>query len=168
VLHLDQLTQDLPLGLEPVAEPDAAAARRSLRAQVARLERQLSETVVAGFPHAGVDAAVPGAPGGPRLLSLGELEALRDDLAQRVRDARRQIAERRAYEAANRELLERMFHEPRRHKFVRLRNTDLGERGCGVYEVRPRVGLIGMLMGWWQVKLSSGCPLPKGRTPPSP
>jgi hypothetical protein len=26
--------------------------------------------------------------------------------------------------------------------------------------VRPRLGLIGMLMGWWQVKLSSGCPLP--------
>jgi hypothetical protein len=25
--------------------------------------------------------------------------------------------------------------------------------------VRPRLGLIGMLMGWWQVKLSSGCPL---------
>ena len=27
----------------------------------------------------------------------------------------------------------------------------------------PRgIGLIGMLMGWWQVKLSSGCPLPGG------
>jgi len=25
--------------------------------------------------------------------------------------------------------------------------------------VRPRVGLVGMFMGWWQVKLSSGCPL---------
>ena len=25
------------------------------------------------------------------------------------------------------------------------------------------MGLIGMLMGWWQVKLSSGCPLPGGR-----
>jgi hypothetical protein len=31
--------------------------------------------------------------------------------------------------------------------------------GCGVWQVRPRLGLIGMLMGWWQVKLSSGCPL---------
>jgi hypothetical protein len=29
--------------------------------------------------------------------------------------------------------------------------------------VRPRLGLIGMLMGWWQVKLSSGCPLAGGR-----
>lgn len=167
-MHLDQPAQDPTLGLEPVAEPDAAAARRSLRAQIARLERQLSATFVAGFPHAGVDAAVPGIPGAPRLLSLGELEALRDDLVERLRDAWRQIAERRAYEAANRDLLERMLQEPRRYKFVRLRNTDLGERGCGVYEVRPRLGLIGMLMGWWQVKLSSGCPLARGRMPPSP
>jgi hypothetical protein len=25
--------------------------------------------------------------------------------------------------------------------------------------VRPRLGLIGMLMGWWRVVISSGCPL---------
>ena len=37
--------------------------------------------------------------------------------------------------------------------------ADLGEPGCGVWQVRPRLGIIGMLMGWWQVKLSSGCPL---------
>jgi hypothetical protein len=42
---------------------------------------------------------------------------------------------------------------------VRVANRDLGENGCGVWQVRPRLGLIGMLMGWWQVKLSSGCPL---------
>jgi hypothetical protein len=42
---------------------------------------------------------------------------------------------------------------------VRVANRDLGESGCGVWHVRPRLGLIGMLMGWWQVKLSSGCPL---------
>jgi hypothetical protein len=28
-----------------------------------------------------------------------------------------------------------------------------------VWHVRPRLGLVGMLAGWWQVKLSSGCPL---------
>jgi hypothetical protein len=37
---------------------------------------------------------------------------------------------------------------------------ELGAGGCGVWRVRPRLGLVGMLMGWWQVKLSSGCPLP--------
>ncbi len=31
--------------------------------------------------------------------------------------------------------------------------------GCGAYQVRPRLGIIGMCMGWWHVKLSSGCPL---------
>jgi hypothetical protein len=41
--------------------------------------------------------------------------------------------------------------------------VDAGERGCGVWEVRPRLGLIGMLAGWWQLKLSSGCPLAEGR-----
>jgi hypothetical protein len=52
-----------------------------------------------------------------------------------------------------------MLLEPGRHKFVRVANRDLGAAGCGVWQVRPRLGLVGMLMGWWQVKLSSGCPL---------
>ena len=52
--------------------------------------------------------------------------------------------------------------EPGRYKYVRLPVSDLGQGGCGVWEVRPRLGLIGMLAGWWQVKLSSGCPLARG------
>ncbi len=65
--------------------------------------------------------------------------------------------------AANRVLLERMLLAPGRHRFVRVSQQDIGEPGCGVWQVRPRLGLIGMLMGWWQVKLSSGCPLARGR-----
>jgi hypothetical protein len=30
---------------------------------------------------------------------------------------------------------------------------------CRTWHVRPRFGVIGMLAGWWHVKLSSGCPL---------
>ena len=56
-------------------------------------------------------------------------------------------------------LLERMLLAPGDHRRVRIAQRDLGERGCGVWHVRPRLGLVGMLMGWWQVKLSSGCPL---------
>ena len=52
-----------------------------------------------------------------------------------------------------------MLLEPKRHKFARLYRADVDMGGCGAYEVRPRLGLIGMLMGWWHVKLSSGCPL---------
>jgi hypothetical protein len=52
--------------------------------------------------------------------------------------------------------------EPGRYKFARVRVRDLGQGVCGVWEVRPRLGLIGMLAGWWELKLSSGCPLAKG------
>ena len=41
----------------------------------------------------------------------------------------------------------------------------LGVPGCGEYRVVPRLGLIGMLAGWWHVKISSGCPLARGRWP---
>jgi hypothetical protein len=52
-----------------------------------------------------------------------------------------------------------MLLEPGRHRYVRISNRDLGVPGCTTYESVPRLGLIGMLMGWWQVKVSSGCPL---------
>ncbi|MBI5104776.1 MAG: hypothetical protein HZB46_07305, partial [Solirubrobacterales bacterium] len=89
-----------------------------------------------------------------------------DDLAERVRRAQVVVRERGEREAAAREELDRMLREPRRHKWARLRAADLGERGCGVYQVRPRLGLVGMLMGWWEVKLSSGCPLGRRAAPP--
>ncbi len=77
--------------------------------------------------------------------------------------ARVTIAERAEVQAANRVPLERMLLEPGELPLRADRPSDLGEPGCGVWQVRPRLGLIGMLMGWWQVKLSSGCPLARGR-----
>ncbi|MGA8364294.1 MAG: hypothetical protein WB709_07210 [Solirubrobacteraceae bacterium] len=147
---------------------DERAARRSLRAQVAKLERELSEIVAGGFPHiappthAGVGGGRDRRAGAACLLDLGRLERTRDELAGRLQLARRASAERVELETRARELLERMKRDPRSYKFVRLPVRDLGEHGCGVWEVRPRMGLIGMLAGWWQVKLSSGCPLPRG------
>lgn len=150
---------------------DERAARRALRAQVAKLERELSAIVVDGFPHiepparaapSGMDERIPGT---PCLLDLGSLERTRDELAGRLQLARRATAERAELETRARELLERMKREPGSYKFVRLPVRDLGEHGCGVWEVRPRMGLIGMLAGWWEVKLSSGCPLPRGHAP---
>jgi hypothetical protein len=139
------------------------AARRSLRMQIARLERELADAFVTAFPMGGLDEAGPGGGSGPRLLDLGELERVRDELAERLRAARLTIAERADAQAANRLYLERMLLEPGKHRFARVSCSDLGQPGCGVWEVRPRLGLIGMLMGWWQVKLSSGCPLARGR-----
>jgi hypothetical protein len=137
---------------------DEQVARAQLRGQIAALEARLSDAVVSAFPHGGVHDAVA-APGGPRVLTLGELERIRDDLADRLAQARAVLAERGERQEASRLLLERMLLEPGRYRFVRVANRDLGEGGCGVWQVRPRLGLIGMLMGWWQVKLSSGCPL---------
>src|SRR6476619_826043 len=96
---------------------------------------------------------------GPRVLSLGELEDLRDRLSDRLAGAREELRGRVDREEECRRLLERMPLEPGKHRFVKVANADLGEGGCGVWHVRPRLGLIGMLCGWWQVKLSSGCPL---------
>jgi hypothetical protein len=148
-----------------VVEVDERAARRSLRDQIAKLERELAAAFVTAYPRTGLDWAVP-AVAGPRMLTLGELERVRDDLAARLGGAREAIAERTACEEENRRLIERMMLEPARYKFVRVSREDIGERGCGHWHVRPRLGLIGMLMGWWQVKLSSGCPLAGGRRPP--
>jgi hypothetical protein len=156
---IDELAQGLTLGTHTtVPGVDERAARRSLREQIARLERDLGDAFVSAFPRTGINVSVPAA-GGPRILDLGELERLRDDLANRLSCARKALAERGEDEERSRILLERMLLEPGRYKFVRITNADLGERGCAAWHVRPRLGLIGMLMGWWQVKLSSGCPL---------
>ncbi|MGA2013369.1 MAG: hypothetical protein ABSH51_22915 [Solirubrobacteraceae bacterium] len=143
------------------------AARRTLRAQIARLERELAEAFVTAFPMGALDLGAAGttAPSAPRILGLGELELVRDELARRLGDARAAIAQRADEQARKRVALERMLLRPGEHRFARVSCAELGEPGCGVWQVRPRMGLIGMLMGWWQVKLSSGCPLPRGRGP---
>jgi hypothetical protein len=93
------------------------------------------------------------------VLALGELEDLRDRLSDKLSAARAEFAAVADRQEANRRLLERMLLEPGKHRFLKIANADLGEGGCGVWQVRPRMGIVGMLCGWWQVKLSSGCPL---------
>ena len=141
------------------------AARRSLRAQIAKLERELSAILAERFPFIPVpDAPLAGTltRPGPRLLSLAELERSRDELAGRLQSLRALAAARVEHERRASERLEAMKLEPAAYKFARLPVSDLGQGGCGVWRVRPRLGPIGMLAGWWQVKLSSGCPLAEG------
>jgi hypothetical protein len=167
-LTVDRIDTDLVFGAargrngDPVgndgAEPDECAAREALRTQVSKLERELSGLVAHTFPHISPRDEGGELLGGPRLLSLAELERVRDRLVLRVGEVRGQVAERTALEQRSRALLQRMKLEPGRYKFVRVPVADLGDGHCGVWEVRPRLGLIGMLAGWWQVKLSSGCP----------
>jgi hypothetical protein len=126
---------------------------------VADLERRLAAATVSAFGSGALEPAATRLAGAPRVLSLGELERVRDVLAERVRRAHDELARRGAEQERYRVRLEAMLLEPGRHRFERVSQRDLGEGGCGVWQVRPRLGLLGMLMGWWQVKLSSGCPL---------
>jgi hypothetical protein len=151
-------------GSPTITEDESRAARRSLRVQIERLERELAAAFVASWASGGLDPH-PAALGEPRLLGLGELERARDTLADRLSAARQLLGERAQRQEANRVYLEQMILEPGRHRFARVRQADIGEPGCGVWQARPRLGLLGMLVGWWQVKLSSGCPLPVGRAP---
>jgi hypothetical protein len=143
-----------------LVEVDERAARRTLLDQVARLEGDLASVFCATWPRTEMARpAVAGRGGGPRLLSLAELEEMRDDLAIRVSDARRALSDRTWVEDQNRRLIEEMMLAPERHKWQRVSAEDIGEPGCKHWHVRPRFGLVGMLMNWWRVVISSGCPL---------
>ena len=146
----------------PETEVDEAAVRRQLREQVARLEGELATLFCSTYPRTGFDWGVRSR-GGPRILSLRELEELRDDLAARVQHNRRMLGDRTYAEELHRRRIEEMMLAPEEHKWVRIRNEDIGEKGCKQWHVVPRFGLLGMLMNWWRVRISSGCPLARGR-----
>ncbi|HEX8648723.1 MAG TPA: hypothetical protein VF715_17640 [Thermoleophilaceae bacterium] len=146
---------------------DEAAARRSLRAQIGGLEERLAAqragsrarrpaafaaTLELAYPPATRRAA------SPRLLSLGDLELQRDSLAALLRDERAAQDEAGARHERARALREEMLLDPAAHPYVRVSNDDAGEPGCHHLHVRPRFGLLGMLMRWWRVRISSGCP----------
>ena len=145
-----------------VPEVDERAARRSLLEQLAKLEKDLSALFCATYPRTGFEWNVR-SHGGPRLLGIAELERIRDQLADRLAENRALLGDRTYVESRNRRLIEEMMLAPEKHKWMRIGNEDIGEPGCKYWEVRPRLGVIGMMMGWWRVKISSGCPLAKPR-----
>ena len=134
-------------------EVDERAARRALKAQLRRLEAELGALTEAGpaRPVARRRAA-------PRLLSLAELERSRDELSDRIRAAQLAAAEQATAQQHNRRLREEMLLDPAAHRYIRVTNEAIGEPGCRDWHVRPRYGLLGMLMNWWRVVVSSGCP----------
>jgi hypothetical protein len=142
----------------PGTRTDERPARRSLLDQIARLEGELAQLFCSTWPRKGFEWDLTSR-GGPRVLSLVELEELRDELADRVSHARRALSDRTYVEEQNRCLIEDMLLEPEKHKWVRVGHEDIGEPGCKHWHVRPRWGLLGMLLNWWRVRISSGCPL---------
>jgi hypothetical protein len=151
----------------PTVETAERRAREDLRRQIGRLERSLGELFASAFPRRGFEWNV-GAVGGPRVLSTGDLERVRDALAMRLHDARAELARQADVEEANRTLLEAMIAAPEKHRWLEIPRRDVGEPGCGTYQSRPKLGILGMLFGWWRIRLSSGCPLATGLRPPAP
>jgi hypothetical protein len=141
-------------------EIDERLARVELRRQIGRLEGTLAALIAEAFGRVELEYRVEALAAEPRVLDLGELERLRDELAGRVAEARLRLRERAQLETANRELLQQMLASPADFKWVQISRDDLGVPGCGHWHSRPRLGPLGMLMGWWRVRVSSGCPLP--------
>jgi hypothetical protein len=154
---MDLLERDSLTALR--VDVDERLARAELRRQVGRLERELAALFSEAFGRVELSHRVEAMAAEPRVLDLGELERLRDDLAERVADARVTLRDRAQVESENRDLLRRMMASPADFKWVIVTRDDLGLPSCGAWHSRPRLGLIGMLMGWWRVKVSSGCPL---------
>jgi hypothetical protein len=164
--RLDLYPPAPPEGLDTALyEHDERVSRADLRRQIAALELELARLFGSAFPRTGIDFSVPGM-GGPRLLSVDELEKVRDGLAARVQDVRLRLNDIGYVHEKNRELIEAMLTDPASHKWVRVNNEAIGEPGCKHWHSTPRWGPLGMLMGWWRVKISSGCPLAKGLRPP--
>jgi hypothetical protein len=102
--------------------------RRTLRAQIARLESELP-------PGPGRES------GGARLLSVEELERVRDDLFTRIQE--RRFTDGEAQERKRRER-EELLLKPRFG--VTISNAEVGEPGCTRWS------------SWFRLRISGGCP----------
>jgi hypothetical protein len=115
----------------PVVEvvPDGEI-RHALRRQIARLE-----------------AALPPGPGGrdhgARLLSVEQLERVRDDLVRRTQERRFSGGEE---QERKRRLREEMLLDPAAHFGVSVSNAEVGEPGCTRWS------------SWFRLRISGGCP----------
>lgn len=149
----------LPASPLPPLDPDAGGPtlRRELRAQIARLEAAIAPYAWhdrRGAAPLRVETAVPVG----RVASVSELQATRDDLIERLTTLRGEAERRGALERGSRANLQNMLDDPAAHAWEVVTNADLGEPGCTDWRVVPRYGPLGAIMGWWRVKVSSGCP----------
>jgi hypothetical protein len=117
---------ELPL-LDVVSQADV---RRSLRGQIAHLEMQLPPG--------------PGQPDrGARLLSVEELERVRDDLVRRVQERGFSGGEE---QERKRRLREELLLDPAAHFGASVSNAEVGEPGCTRWS------------SWFRLSISGGCP----------
>jgi hypothetical protein len=152
----DVLTAPLPF--RAPTEVDERAARAAIRDQIARLEEQLAGHVTSAFPLSPTPPRIGGSRGA-RLQTFAELEERRDALEAAVADIRKQADAAGERQERARGRLEAIMLDPAGHRWARVSHEDIGEPGCRHYHARPRLGLLGLLMNWWRVIISSGCPL---------
>ena len=151
-----------PPELAPLdADADERPGRRELRRQIAALEAQL--TAYPAEARMAVEPTHPLLRPKGHVADMAELEAIRDELVERLKLAREAAELRGERQHRARARLEEMVSDPAAHKWERLSKEDLGEPGCASVEVTPRWGPVGALMNWWRVKVSSGCPLARER-----
>ena len=120
---------DIPV-VDDIPVVSDAQIRRTLRAQIAKLEAQL-----------------PPGPGrrdrGARLLSVVELERTRDDLVRRIQERRFTGGEE---QERKRRLREEMLLDPAAHFGTSVSNAEVGEPGCTRWS------------SWFRLRISGGCP----------
>jgi hypothetical protein len=109
--------------------PDAEV-RRTLRTQIARLEADLPAG--RGRPSTGA-----------RLLSVEELERVRDDLVVRTQERRFTDG---ADQERKRRLREEMLLDPAAHRGKTVSNAEVGEPGCTRWS------------SWFRLNVSGGSP----------
>ena len=137
---------------------DERPARAALRDQIARLEEQLAGHITSAFPLSPTPPRLGGSRGA-RLQTLAELEERRDALEAALARMRGELDAVGARQERARGRLEAIVLDPAAHPWERVTHEDIGEPGCKQYHARPRLGFLGLLMSWWRVIISSGCPL---------
>jgi DNA-binding transcriptional regulator YhcF (GntR family) len=136
----------------PDAGHDEAPARRELRRQIGRPEAHL-----ASYPD---EAGGAGTAAHPLLRPRGhvagaeELEATRDELLERLRDARARAERRGTQQSAARARRDSMIRDPGAHAWDAVSSEEIGDPGGATWEVTPRWGPVGALMNWWRVRVS--------------
>ena len=111
-----------------------ADLRQTLLRQIARLEADTPPGPGRASPER------------PRLQSVAELERIRDDLYQRIRERRFTQGEE---QERKRRLREEMLLDPAAHRGAVVSNEEVGEPGCSRWTCLGK---------WFRIKISSGCP----------
>ena len=137
-------------------EGDQRAARRELRRQIGHLEAELA-AYARDLPRP--EPQHPLLAPKAHVAGVAELEEIRDRLLEQLGEARAKAARRDTRQQRARARREEIAREPEEHAWQWVSNEEAGEPACGTWRVTPQYGPLGALMGWWRVKVSSGCPL---------